>query len=675
MSRRKRTDSVKSEGQIEKVTKFNTPKSTTLCFFKLFLDQVYRPYSKYLNENEDVPRMYISDEHRNITPNGIEYARFEYRVYMGDWCEVKTNMPDDSIRVSDYFFRDLTPVGIADYLKEDKKAVQSVFRPIIGNEKYTPPATEDSIRKALGWIKEDKEILLRTKSKTHSCNTKWYFPNESQKSFMNLIESLRPLVRPDTFGRYSFIFNTEYFRLCLTKQFVLDILKKTGLNLDLRIPIQHDGTYTFKNGNGETITIPSNELKSVEKNLQSLPIVGRYPKKYEDPKTNAQFKEFVKDVEEYCLSPDCLRLSDLERHFFGTTSETELDCPVPEDRSRIDLLKRISEKICDDLDCDFHVKKILGESDHFKAYLDKIDSFDISKLKVNHGLDKDRDLTNDLPIIPVFFADPDGTYREEDPWACVKLSEGDIGLIRETEIRIDIRSEKETPEIREDVVCSPMQILNNEKIEGRHYKELVDEYPDILDKVILPILSLIQFSPSALFYFVCEQNEWMETCRVDEDNEAFDPFKLIEELTKKAIKDHLNNMSVIGARYPIHCYCAGNVESGGRIFPSVLTFRLGEKHMMSLAWSEYIPNHGNNSRFVPYLFNGLPRYSQRVLDIVKMSSLMGSPFRDFLISALVEHDSEWREYVQKKRLIDRESEIADKSSRMQQEGICSYRRG
>ena len=649
MGRRKKSEIGDAEGQIEKIMKFNTPKSTTLCFFKLFLDQVYRPHPKYLSENGDVPRMYVSDKHQGITPEACTYAILQYRVYLGDWCEDKSNLPDDSYRVSDYFFRDLTPIGIAKYLDEDKRSMQSVFRSIIGDEDYTPPATEDSIRKALGWIKGDKGILLRTKSKTHSCNTKWYFPNESQKAFMDFIEGMRPLVKPDTFGRYSFIFNTEYFRLCLTKQFVLDVLKKSGLNLYLCLPVQCNGPYTFKDGAGETITIPSEELISVGKVLHSLPLVGRYPKKYEDLNTNIQFAKFVEEVEKYCLSPECQKLSDIEKHFFGTASGTETDCKMPKREDRIELLKQISEKIRNDLDCDYRIKKALSSYDHFKTYLAKIDSFDISKLDLDHGLDKDGDLTNDLPIIQVFFADPDGTYREEDPWAPVKLSKDDIGLIRKTEIRVDIRAEKESPEVREDAVCSPMQILPIEKIEDRHYEELIEEYPDILDKVILPILSLIQFSPSALFYFVCEQNEWMETCRVNEDNRAFDPLKLIEKLTRKAIKDHLNAMSVTDSRYPIRCYCAGNVMSGGQIFPSVLTFRLGEKHMMSLGWSEYIPNYSNKSRFEPYLFNGLPHYSQRILDIVKMSSLKGSPFRDFLINALVEHDSEWKEYVQKKQ--------------------------
>ena len=649
MGRRKKSEIGDAEGQIEKIMKFNTPKSTTLCFFKLFLDQVYRPHPKYLSERGDVPRMYVSDKHQGITPEACTYAILQYRVYLGDWCEDKSNLPDDSFRVSDYFFRDLTPIGIKDYLVEDKESMQSVFRSIIGDEDYAPPATEDSIRKALGWIKGDKGILLRTKSKTHSCNTKWYFPNESQKAFMDFIEGMRPLVKPDTFGRYSFIFNTEYFRLCLTKQFVLDILKKTGLYLCLSMPVQYNGAYTFKDGAGETITIPSEELKSVRKVLQFLPIVGRYPKKYEDLSTNLQFAKFVKEVEEFCLSPECQKLSDIEKHFYGAPSGTEPDYEMPKREDRIELLKRISEKVRNDLDSDYRIKKALGNYDHFRTYLTKIDSFDISKLEVDHGLDKDGDLTNDLPIIQVFFADPDGTYREEDPWAPVKLSKDEITLIRETEIRIDIIAEKEAPEVREDAICSPMLITPIEKIEDRHYEELVDEYPDILDKVILPILSLIQFSPSALFYFVCEQNEWMETCRVDEDNKAFDPLNLIEKLTRKAIKDHLNDMSVTDARYPIRCICAGNVMTEERIIPSVLTFRLGEEHLMSLGWSEYIPNYSNKSRFEPYLFDDLPRYSQRVLDIVKMSSLKGSPFRDFLISALVEHDSEWKEYVQKKQ--------------------------
>lgn len=708
---------------------FNTPKSTALCLFKIFFDQVYCP--RYLDEGCDPPRMYTSDRYvdrimpkisaiflsvlkegsvdiinNDLIPEekkklaqvfseldsdtvteymlgfleknmisinynqdkfpdaanmqNLDYARFGYKIYLGDRM-INKNGQGEEFRVGDLFFRNLTVIDIVEYLIENK---ESVFRAIIGDDKYTPPATKDSIRKTLDRLKSKWKILIRTKTTTHTNNSKWFFPNESYPAFRGFIERIRPFVSQESFKKYSFLFKTRYFRICLNKQFVLETLKRTGMWLFLSFSYRisdNAGPYVYKNLSGQTVSVPLEELVSLDTVIK-VPCLGRYPKKYEDLGISKEFASFIKDVAEFYQSSECNSYGDLETHFFGKTSGEKTNEPLSKDR--IDLLVKVAEKLCNDLDEDYQVKQSLRKYEEYTDYVRKIGDFDIDLMREGIELDKGDLEKGTLPITDVFKADPDGTYREEDPWSGLELTDEDKVSFRESKLVIHVRTKKSPPKI-EGAYVSPIASVDDELIEDHHYEKLLPGYGGTLDLIILPILSLIQFSPNALFYFVCKQDEWMKSCHAEEDNKALLPFKLIEVLTKIAIKDYLNDMSVTDARYPISCHCAGNFTIGDRAVPSVLTFLLGEKHMIALSWSDIISkdktgmsrpvsefiSKDSKPKFQPVLINGLPHYSQRVLDIVKMSSQAQAllPFRNFLINALTDHDSEWKEYVRKKQ--------------------------
>ena len=362
----------------------------------------------------------------------------------------------------------------------------------------------------------------------------------------------------------------------------------------------------------------------------TLPLLGRFPKLYESQDPNDTFIDFIKAVGEYYTSRSELKYGDLEQEFFGKTEhEIENDHTMKFTDITRERVKKTVKKICSDLELDTKVKKELSSYKEFTEYVTRIDDID----------------KNELPVREVLFADPDATYRKEDPWAPIVLTSDEKDMIWKSDITARIFTIKEAQPDNEDQITSPMMGVIEPPIDDDDRDWVVDKYNDLVDKVILPILSIIQFSPSALFYFLCKKDEWIKECTIHGKVDALDPVKLLNIMTKMAISDHLNGMSVIDGPYPIHTYSAGNVDEMN--IPSVLTFTLGENQKMSLGWSEYLNwRRSEKPRFLPYFHNGLPRYSQRMLDIVKMSSPYGIPFlRDFLISALTEHDSEWRKYL------------------------------
>ena len=615
----KKTDSETSKKTYE-------PKITDLCLYKIFLDQVYLP--KYA-DNNDPPRMYGESAPNGIDPESIEYRRFGYDTYLGSRIDEVKEIHKGP-KVSDRFYRGLTNQEIVDYLKDNKS---TLFQSITKGEEYKPPATKDSIRKVLERLVE-WGIILEQDAPVHVFNKMWFMPYESHRSFTEFIGMLDGKVRPDTFERYSFLFKTRYFGLCLNRQLVLRTLKEAGLPICLTyLNILPEEKLTQTNTDGKVVRIPNEEIDRTELTV-TLPLLGRFPKLYESQGPNETFIDFIKAVEEYYVSHDELRYSDLEQEFFGEV-EHEIDNKPPVVISE-DVRKRVRktvDKICSDLKQDSKVKKELSGYKEFTEYVTKIDE-----------IDKDK-----LPVKEALFADPDATYRKEDPWVTIVLTDDEKDIVRKSDAIARIFTKKEIQPKNDNQITSPEMGLIEPPIDDDYRDWIVDNYHDMLDLEILPILSVIQFSPSALFYFICKKDEWLEECTIHGKVDALDPVKLLNNMTKMAISDHLNGMSVIDGPYPIHTYSAGNVDEMN--IPSVLTFTLGENQKMSLGWSEYLNwRRSEKPRFLPYLHNGLPRYSQRVLDIVKMTSPWGIPFfRDFLISALTEHDSEWRKYLNDRR--------------------------
>ena len=459
-------------------------------------------------------------------------------------------------------------------------------------------------------------------------------PYESHKSFTEFVGMLAGKVNPDTFERYSFLFKTRYFGLCLNRQLVLRTLRETGLPIRLSyLNILPEDKLIQINADGTVVPIPNEEVDRTEL-VVTLPLLGRFPKLYESQDSDETFIDFIKAVGEYYTSCSELKYGDLEQEFFGIIgheTKNELVRTISDDVKK--RVKKTVDKICKDLKQDSKVKKELSGYKEFTEYVTKIDE-----------IDKDK-----LPVREVLFADPDATYRKEDPWAPIVLTDDEKETVRKSDAMAGIFTKKEIQPKNENQITSPEMGLIEPPIDDDYRNWMVDKYHDMLDLEILPILSVIQFSPSALFYFICKKDEWLEECTIHDKVDALDPVKLLNNMTKMAISDHLNGMSVIDGPYPIHTYSAGNVDEMN--IPSVLTFTLGENQKMSLGWSEYLDwRRSEKPRFLPYLHNGLPRYSQRVLDIVKMSSSYGIPFlRDFLISALTEHDAEWRKYLDKQR--------------------------
>lgn len=613
----KKTDSETSKKTYE-------PKITDLCLYKIFLDQVYLP--KYADD-DDPPKMYGEPVRQEIDPESIEYRRFGYDIYLGSRIDEVKEIHNKGPKVSDRFYRGLTNLEIKEYLIDNKG---KLFQSITKGEEYKPPATKDSIRKVLERLVE-WGIILEQDAPVHVFNKMWFMPYESHKSFTVFVGMLAGKVNPDTFERYSFLFKTRYFGLCLNRQLVLRTLRETGLSIRLSyLNILPEDKLIQINADGTVVPIPNEEVDRTE-TIVTLPLLGRFPKLYEDQGTNGPFIKFIKAVAEYYVSCNELRYSDLERVFFGEAKTDNGYASTISDDVRKRLMKTV-EKICSDLERDVRVKKELSKYEEFTEYVTKIDEIDKDKLSVKE----------------VLFADPDATYRKEDPWAPIVLTDNEKDILRKSDVtariytkRVVQPEEEAPPSIEAGVLELP--------IDDDYRDWMMDNYHDMLDLVILPILSVIQFSPSALFHFICEKDKWIEECTIHGKVDALDPVKLLNNMTKKAISDHLNGMSVIDGPYPIHTYSAGNVDDTG--IPSVLTFMLGENQKMSLGWSEYLNwRRSEKPRFLPYLHNGLPRYSQRVLDIVKMSSSYGIPFfRDFLISVLTEHDAEWRKYLDKQR--------------------------
>ena len=608
------------------------PKEHHLALFRLLMDGVYRTtYQVAINDT-----VVYYDKELFRKPEGEDYILWnsldivasrplEYKIYTGSYNE-------DGMEVSDYYFRSLNMKDIESQIFENKMIP---FKEDISDDEIAKKKEKaySTFYKTLNDFTEDKGFFVKTLVAGH----KMYYPNESIRAFERFVKMLYIVTKGIIDEKYSFLFSTSYFRMCLTKQFVLDCLSKhlweKGYYASLQLPTTPSVT---------DYDLPEDIAKNttgIQRFFRTpLPILGRYPKVYEDKDTNMKFVRFIRKAESYFMSLDRVSVSILENHFFGTEIDnSEFVMDISDELK--ERMKLSIDKLCSDLEYDMRIKeKLGGDLDH---YCDKIYD-DYSK----------GSLTD---VVEVFNADPGGTYRCEDPWAGIVLTDEDINTLRKTsevyvEVQYDRHTEDECGDEKKSYIekCT-MPVFPREE----DYGELIDMYPTIVDSLVIPLISLMRFSPNALFHFLFNSEKWFKECTEDyERNRSFqgdgtprlfDVNRLVESLTKIALKDYLNGMSIRGGDYPTRCVHAGNLMGNGRHFPSVLTFGLGEDNVMALAWSEEVPKSTTNSEpaFIPY-FDKIPCYSQHLVDIVKMPPSRASSWRDFLVKSLVEHDAEWR---------------------------------
>ena len=614
-----------------------TPSDAHLCIYRYFMDTVYHARNTD-DSGSGAVRLYRAERHTSLNPADILYGRFEYRIYLGS-----ENSDGDS--VYEHYSRDLSLNELMDYMFRNEK---EVFDP--EERKESPEEREkrleekkkqeySTFRNTLNLLSEEKRFLVKCDVDGNNKNKKVYYPNESSAAFERFVRMLDIAMGREYSDRYSFLFRSEYFRMCLNKQFVLDTIAKcvsadetVYTSIQLELPPDPELS--------EEYHIDEQDLIKVIQTLV-IPLSGKYPKTYQDVTSGPSFEKFVRLAEEYFMSLDEVSESLLEHHFFDTPLPEKDKLVQIRDSDREDT-KKVIDKICSDLEYDAAIKHTLaGRLDPYRE-----------QLKIEMA-----DENGKHTLLDVFDADPEGTYREEDPWAHgIPTDENIIRQIRTNKMgpntkcfdrALIYRSKPERyDEATHQHLSEEFSVLTL-PIEESDLEDQVRDYYESMDGIVLPLLALVQFSPNALFYFVCRRDEWSKDCIIVSDGLSFFDYNILtDRLVKLAIKDYFNGRSVSDARYPIRCTHIGNNPDRSANNPTIMTFQLGDYYHLEIAWYEDLQAISHKVSFHPY-FEKIPDYSQRVLDIVKMSSPRGAghQLKQFLMNTLIKYAGVWERLV------------------------------
>ena len=279
----------------------------------------------------------------------------------------------------------------------------------------------------------------------------------------------------------------------------------------------------------------------------TVPVVGHYPRVYEDTE---QLESFVSDCRvllEYISSLD--------------DAEIALDLKSADRELLKDRKFRRNAK---------HVREVsIG-------YLSEvINSFEKEIGTLNRITEETQDGFN-----PRFWFenDPDGTRRSESTWADLLLDEDDLEMVR-SNARVEMLTQNEWHPLADDSV--EKELLTEEAF--RWYPSLIDEY------AILPTLCLLQTSPSALIMFAVTESSWGKGIgRLDLHPGTTDV--LNRDLMKAAISDILAGRNKrYGAEWSTRYNGFGEFLYNGTSQPSLLYFSINVSRYLSFRGGRLLP--------------------------------------------------------------------------------------
>lgn len=386
-------------------------------------------------------------------------------------------------------------------------------------------------------------------------NRKLYFPNETEEGFRSFVDVISeysefsggPIrVRPETDtdgilrslmkqvtgsadyfnGTYQvgdILLGSWFSHIMVNRNLILSRLKNLGVQVTLYLDSE-DEHYRI-----------------------TVPVVGHYPRVYEDTE---QLESFVSDCRvllEYISSLD--------------DAEIALDLKSADRELLKDRKFRRNAK---------HVKEVsIG-------YLSEvINSFEKEIGTLNRITEETQDGFN-----PRFWFenDPDGTRRSESTWADLLLDEDDLEMVR-SNARVEMLTQNEWHPLADDSV--EKELLTEEAF--RWYPSLIDEY------AILPTLCLLQTSPSALIMFAVTESSWGKGIgRLDLHPGTTEV--LNRDLMRAAISDILAGRNKgYGARWPTKYNGFGEFLYNGTSQPSLLYFSINVSRYLSFRGGRLVP--------------------------------------------------------------------------------------
>lgn len=324
-------------------------------------------------------------------------------------------------------------------------------------------------------------------------------------------------------------------------------------------------------------------LRGDGKNIE-FPLAGRYRKMYEthmggDGPLSSMIDSI--DVFREEIANDIREWGTEKDKTDSNEIDGELHVLIEEKLQNIDaFLEAIRELISDEIEKCREFKKIVEEKGN--GSLENTDVWD----RFKH--------------------DPTGLYRKESTWSPIYLTD-------EEKVQIG------------NIECKGHKLTDEE------YRSMMEE------KVIIPILCLIQSSPSALIYFVT--GDWEDLYKEPNEDHTLLPlsgggnlFKLLWNLVRKTIediiKDHSWGFGTNVTGFPSYFVYWGNMKKGNEPIPSLITFRLDDgRHVV------YYGGEGDGYR-IPFELQGFPVDDiSTVCGNIQVSIFEGSEkFKDYLES-------------------------------------------